>query len=601
MNNLASPPDRRKAIAAIVGSEAMAKLDAAWTTFSARRELRVTVYGPYDAGKTTLIKRLLIEGGTPVPDWLTISGRPETARVTECESEGIAYVDTPGTAGRSAEHSRLAEDALTLTDAVLAVLPQQRLREDVSRLADLAAVGRPDDGLLVVIAQSDTVGADPQSDLDEFRRLCEHRRAELLKMLPDELARALAAGVHVVAADPYGEVGNMRQPEPGHYDPYRTWDGIAELRATLASLAHRLPELRDTAQHRYWDRAAALARVEAERELAQLAALLQEADQRRRRQGVLERELTTVDQAAAGDLKKAILDELHAVTQMAYGMDVESIRSATEERLQNRVRSWQLEYGRKLETLAREADLELALQRVDPGSVSYDQWLQELIMRPQEQEPAGGSVPGRIGEFSTPATTAVTSMIRMRLGMPVEEARRQLKIVSDLQASAGARLHQQVVQLNPGAADYQARRNALIEESKKSVEAYFSGDSLFASLEDAERCSKWISRMDIVGEFIPAALALGGLIAQQISGHRAARTEREQRREERGHVRRAAETFTAEILGNGHDPAEGSWRDAVRAIRARLHADLLVEPVTAAARERMEILESACGALTQAP
>jgi hypothetical protein len=90
-------------------------------------------------------------------------------------------------------------------------------------------------------------------------------------------------------------------------------------------------------------------------------------------------------------------------------------------------------------------------------------------MRPQEQEPAGGSVPGRIGEFSTPATTAVTSMIRMRLGMPVEEARRQLKIVSDLQASAGARLHQQVVQLNPGAADYQARRNALIEESTKSV------------------------------------------------------------------------------------------------------------------------------------
>jgi hypothetical protein len=191
VNSTESPPGRRKAIAAIVGSERMKELDAAWESFSTRRHMRVTVYGPYDSGKTTLIKRLLIEGGTTVPDWLTISGRPETAKVTEAESEGIAYVDTPGTAGRSAEHNRLAEEALRLTDAVLAVLPQQRLREDTGRLAELAA-RCPHDALHIVIAQSDTVGADPQSDLTEFQRLCEHRRAELLKILPGELARALA-------------------------------------------------------------------------------------------------------------------------------------------------------------------------------------------------------------------------------------------------------------------------------------------------------------------------------------------------------------------------------------------------------------------------
>jgi hypothetical protein len=601
VNSTESPPGRREAIAAIVGSEKLKELDAAWESFSTRRHMRVTVYGPYDSGKTTLIKRLLIEGGTTVPDWLTISGRPETAKVTEAESEGIVYVDTPGTAGRSAEHNRLAEEALQLTDAVLAVLPQQRLREDTGRLAELAA-RCPHDALYIVIAQSDTVGADPQSDLTEFQRLCEHRRAELLKMLPSELARALAGAVHVVAADPYGEVGNARQPDPSHYDSYREWDGIAKLRASLLSLAQRLPELREAAQGRYWEWAAVLAHAESDQELAQLAVVLAEAEQRGRRQALLDRELIMIDEAAASDLQMAIYDELQAVTRAADGMDVESIRSATEERLQHRVHAWQVEYGGKLEALAREADLELALQAVNPGSVAYDQWLHQLITpqpqgKGQEQEPASSSVAERVGEFSAPATTAVKGVIRLRLGVPVDEARRQLKTVSDLRAKAGARFAEQMASLNPDAADYQAQRKALVEEAKKPVDAFFTGDSLFASLAEAEQCRKWISRMDIVGEFVPAALSLGGLMAEQISSRWTDKAERQKRHDERVRIRNAAEAFTAEILGNSNKPVEGSWREAVSAIRARLHADPLLEPVTVAAKERIGILESARSAL----
>ena len=513
--------------------------------------------------------------------------------------EGIVYVDTPGTAGRSAEHNRLAEEALRLTDAVLAVLPQQRLREDTGRLAELAA-RCPHDALHIVIAQSDTVGADPQSDLTEFQRLCEHRRAELLKMLPGELARALAGAVHVVAADPYGEVGNARQPDPGHYDSYREWDGIAKLRASLSSLARRLPELREAAQGRYWEWAAVLAHAEGDQELAQLAAVLAEAEQRGRRQALLDRELIMIDEAAASDLQMAIYDELQAVTRAADGMDVEAIRSATEERLQHRVHAWQVEYGGKLEALAREADLELALQAVNPGSIAYDQWLHQLITpqpqekgqeQEQEQEPASSSVAERIGEFSAPATTAMKGVIRLRLGVPVDEARKQLKTVSDLRAKAGAKFAEQVASLNPDAADYQAQWKALAEEVGKPVDAFFTGDSLFASLAEAEQCRKWISRMDIVGEFVPAALSLGGLMAEQISSHWTDKAERQRRREERARIRRAAEAFTAEILGNSDDPAEGSWREAVRAIRARLNADPLLEPVTVAAKERIGIIE----------
>lgn len=46
-------PDRRDIIATIVGTESTTELDAAWAAFSRLPYPRVTVYGPYDAGKTT--------------------------------------------------------------------------------------------------------------------------------------------------------------------------------------------------------------------------------------------------------------------------------------------------------------------------------------------------------------------------------------------------------------------------------------------------------------------------------------------------------------------------------------------------------------------
>ena len=132
------------------------------------------------------------------------------------------------------------------------------------------------------------------------------RRAELLKVLPGDLAGTLAGAVHVVAADPYGEVGNTRQPDHGHYDSYRTWDGIAELRARLSSLTRLRPELRDAARRRFWERAAAFARAEGKDELGRLTAVLTETGKRRDNQAMLERELATIDDAATGTLRQAI-------------------------------------------------------------------------------------------------------------------------------------------------------------------------------------------------------------------------------------------------------------------------------------------------------
>jgi len=56
---------------------------------------RVHLIGDYNTGKTSFIKRLLIESGQPLPNNLMVGGNPTTAEVGEFEWEGTSLVDTP--------------------------------------------------------------------------------------------------------------------------------------------------------------------------------------------------------------------------------------------------------------------------------------------------------------------------------------------------------------------------------------------------------------------------------------------------------------------------------------------------------------------------
>ena len=67
-------------------AQAVAESHARWHAARDDAALQVTVFGVYDAGKSSLIKRLLVELGAPVPDWLTISARPETYAATRVEA-----------------------------------------------------------------------------------------------------------------------------------------------------------------------------------------------------------------------------------------------------------------------------------------------------------------------------------------------------------------------------------------------------------------------------------------------------------------------------------------------------------------------------------
>lgn len=56
---------------------------------------------------------------------------------SQVQAGGLGSVDTPGIAAGERRHEDLVNDALTLTDALLLVLPPQLVAGDAERLASL--------------------------------------------------------------------------------------------------------------------------------------------------------------------------------------------------------------------------------------------------------------------------------------------------------------------------------------------------------------------------------------------------------------------------------------------------------------------------------
>jgi predicted GTPase len=126
------------AVRGVAGQPATDELEAQWSEHAARRAPVVTLFGSYDSGKSTLLKRLLVDAGVTVPDWLTIAARRDTFEVNEVKAMGCWFRDTPGIASGSVEHERAAREALTTTDVILIVFPPQLITGD--REAILAVV-----------------------------------------------------------------------------------------------------------------------------------------------------------------------------------------------------------------------------------------------------------------------------------------------------------------------------------------------------------------------------------------------------------------------------------------------------------------------------
>lgn len=276
-----------------------------WKPFSEIDVPVVTVYGSYaDTGKSSLIRRILIELGQAVPPWLTISARHETFEVNEIRAGGCLLRDTPGfvvdgTDARAQLNTERAEEAVVLTDVAIVTVPPQLVT------AELPALRRPLDqrwvpgSLWFVISRFDEAGVDPEDDPEDYRDLAERKTRELRTALSlDD-----TIPVHVVCPDFAQMAGSERNPDPQVWDESRQWDGVAGLVLITQLGASDGSALRRAAEERFWRHAVRQAHVELSDELdKQLDNAVVSDEGEQRRQSWLA-QLDTVTRSGEADLR----------------------------------------------------------------------------------------------------------------------------------------------------------------------------------------------------------------------------------------------------------------------------------------------------------
>lgn len=509
-----------------------AELRARWDAHASRDHVVVTFFGPYDSGKSSLLKRLLVDDGKPVPDWLTVSGRRETFEPKEVSVAGLVVRDTPGIAGGNELHEATAKDALLLTDSIALVLPPQLVTSDRESLVELfngrrfgcaARFAFAERGLPIVLTRMDEAGAMPRDDSRGYRELVERKRKELADLLRSEGGTEEVVVVHAVAADPFGLVGNAQPGGRAEYDADRSWDGIAGFTDFIQTLSGRKDELRQHAEVRFLGAEISSIRGAIESMAFENHTAAEAASNEATAHQLVQERLRALLGSARADLDRQIEEEVSAASRRCAA-DVKELREAVLGRLQDGLDRWAKQHDAALEALMREADLELQVRRTRPA------WkkLAEVL---GDTGPAPAAPNGKEARQTVDKVQKVTKMLHKGfrdaqpavIGMPLEKARQELQKLR--QAASFTEYAEQAkkgtTRLKDAAHAAQARRAVLIDVG-----------------------------FDVA---LPAILELGGLLAEAWSERKAVE-HRAKRREE---VRKVIEESTTKLV----DRAWSLWRD----------------------------------------
>ena len=192
---------------------------------------RLHLHGDYNAGKSSFIKRVLIDAGLPVPQDLAVRADPTTAKVSSYDWLGIELVDSPGFQSGRDEDTLAAVRASPDASFILYLFQPNLVTGSVEALQSVLK-GDESTGFIsklnrtfFIINRADELGVDPAEDLEGFTHLCDRKRTELIQALGSQGLDVSPDRVFCMASDPYGLAGDRRDLNSTHFDPFRPWDG----------------------------------------------------------------------------------------------------------------------------------------------------------------------------------------------------------------------------------------------------------------------------------------------------------------------------------------------------------------------------------------
>jgi predicted GTPase len=201
----------------------------------------VTVAGDFSAGKSSFIKRLIVEMGGDIPDTLRVRADPTTDAVHVYHLDRVSIIDTPGFQSGREAHDDRALTGISGAALVIVLLHVNLLIGDTARLEGIVKGTDSAPGkwprMLFLINRCDELGVDPVNDIDEYYTRRERKIVELRAALASRGIAVSAESIHGVASDPFSSVGDQSPVTRGDYDANRDWDGIDGLVDAIAALS----------------------------------------------------------------------------------------------------------------------------------------------------------------------------------------------------------------------------------------------------------------------------------------------------------------------------------------------------------------------------
>jgi predicted GTPase len=210
-----------------------------WRVDAARPAL--AVLGDYNSGKSSLIRRIVVDDGRQPDAAFDIRASPATAAASRHPLARVDLVDTPGLQSGQDGHdstalAAVAEAALVFVVVHINLLVGNTvLLEELSRGSALAAAkgGR----MVFLINRCDELGVDPMTAPEAFLNLQDRKSEELRTALAARCVEVGADHVHCLSGDPFGLVGADATAQPADFDENRRWDGVAALTGVLSGLS----------------------------------------------------------------------------------------------------------------------------------------------------------------------------------------------------------------------------------------------------------------------------------------------------------------------------------------------------------------------------